>query len=177
MKWLNDDGMRMVLVGFMVSVVAGSQNASATPIADAGLPRYAARDPVQLDGTGSYAPDTFNVLRYAWQQISGPSLVITDADTATPTVSGFVQTDEIQVCEFELVVSDVELRSRPDTVKVIIVPNFGQNLARHLNAPFDPDMPTFIFFGGGDCVTGPAGSPVPTPILRSRTNLIDFHDG
>ncbi len=125
------------------------------PVADAGLPRYAAQDPVVLDGTGSFDPDNSGPLSYTWWQISGPSVVITDANTATPTISGFVQTDEIQECEFELLVSDGELTSPPDTVKVIIVTAFGANTLQQLNPPFDPNKPTIVGFGGGyDCDHG-----------------------
>jgi len=137
------------------------------PVADAGLPRYAAQDPVVLDGTGSYDPDYSGILNYTWRQIAGTSVVIVDANTATPTVggnltvpgrggiprlSGFTQTDKIRECEFELIVSDGELISTPDTVKVIIVPDFGINKLIDVNPPFDPDKPTMIGFAGvGGC--------------------------
>ena len=58
------------------------------PVADAGLPRYAAQDPAVLDGTGSYDPDNSGTLNYTWQQISGPSVFIIDANTATPAIGG-----------------------------------------------------------------------------------------
>ena len=124
------------------------------PIADAGLSRYAAQDPVVLDGTGSYDLDNSGTLIYSWHHISGPTVEISDADTDTPTISGFIQTDEIQECEFELIVSDGELTSLPDTVKVIIVPDFGADTLRLQKPPFDRNKPTFIYFGGGNCVTG-----------------------
>jgi hypothetical protein len=148
------------------------------PIAEAGLPRYAATDPVQLDGTGSYDPDNSGPLTFGWKQITGPSVVLTDANTTTPIVSGFVQTDEIQECEFELVVSNGELMSLPDTVKVIILPDFGQNFVRHVNPPFDPNIPTLIFFGGGDCVAGNIRWQSSQNSIKDRTwNKIEFHDG
>ncbi len=125
-----------------------------TPIADAGLPRYAAQDSVILDGIGSYDPEDFSVLTYSWRQISGSPVVMTDANTPAPTISGFVQTDTIQECEFELVVSNGELTSPPDTVKVIIVPAFGGSTLLLENPPFRPYKPTIIFFGGGDGITG-----------------------
>jgi len=156
-----------------------AQSQDGRPIADAGLSRYAGPDPIVLDGSGSYHPNESGPLSYSWQQISGPTVVISDANTATPTVSGFVQTDAIQECEFGLVVSNGELTSRPDTVKVIIVPDFGQNLMRHRNPPFNPNKPTFIFFGGGDCIVGFAG-PAGTwndSIWNSRANVIDFSWG
>ena len=146
------------------------------PIADAGLSRYAAQDAVVLDGAGSYDPDDSGKLSYTWQQIAGPSVVITYANTATPTISGFTQTDEIQECEFELLVSDGEMTSQPDTVKVIIVPDFGQNFVRHMNPPFNPNLPTFIHFGGGGCV-GPPWRYEPDENLIGLMNIIYFHDG
>jgi hypothetical protein len=182
MKWSNGYRMRLVLVGCAIAALLtqpaiGSDSTAVEPVADAGLPRYAAQDPVVLDGTGSYDPDNSGTLGYTWRQISGPLVEIGEADTASPTISSFVQTDEIQECEFELVVSDGELTSLPDTVKVIIVPDFGQNTMRHANPPFDPNKPAFIYFGPGDCVIGFPGYPIGTPILLSETNAIDFPDG
>jgi len=148
------------------------------PVAEAGLPRYAAQDPVVLDGTSSYDPEHSGPLSFNWQQIAGPSAVITDANKATPTISSFVQTDDIQECEFELVVSNGELTSLPDTVKVIIVPDFGQNFVRHVNPPFDPNIPTLIFFGPGDCVNGNYTWKPSEESVKDRTwNKIEFHDG
>jgi predicted outer membrane repeat protein len=149
------------------------------PIADAGSSRYAAQDTVVLDGTSSYDPGNSGPLSYTWHQISGPAVIISDADTAAPTISGFVQTDAIQTCEFELVVSDGELTSLSDTVKVIIVPDFGTNSMQLVNPPFNPDKPTFIFFGGGNCVIGYTGSPgiLNNYSWNNRANMIDFSNG
>jgi hypothetical protein len=184
MKRSNGYRIRLVLVGCVIAALLtqpaiGSDPERVRPIADAGLPRYAAKDPVVLEGMGSYNPDDSSTLNYTWRQISGPAVVITDANTAGPTVSGFIQTDTIQECEFELVVSDGELTSRPDTVKVIIVPDFGQNLMRHRNPPFNPNKPTFIFFGGGDCIVGSAGlaGTWNDSVWNSKANVIDFSWG
>jgi len=144
-------GLVIMLLSEAVILAAMSEY---DPIADAGLARYAAEAPVVLDGTSSSAPAGYGPLTYEWRQISGPSVVITDSNTATPSISGFVQTNEIQECEFELVVSDGELISLPDMVKVIIVPDFGASTLQQENPPFDPNKPTVIYFGGGDCVNG-----------------------
>jgi len=168
----------ILALGLATEVVNAATNNQA-PIADAGLCRYAAKDPVHLDGTGSYDPDSSGSLSYEWRQIAGPSVVITNANTATPTVSGFGQTDEIQECEFELVVSDGELASLPDTVKIVIVPDFGPNSFLQENPPFDANKPTIIYFGGGDCTNGLAvdgWSPF-TPAWLSRANIIYFPNG
>ncbi len=157
MKWFDGSKIELLVLvfvaGFPVAAVLapaaitfGSEEVR--PIADAGSSRYAAQDPVVLDGTGSYDPDDSGLLSYVWRQIAGPSVAITDADTATPTISGFIQTDAIQECEFELVVSDGELTSLPDTVKVVIVPDFGTSNLIQTNPPFDPGKPTIIGFGG-----------------------------
>ncbi|HSW02604.1 MAG TPA: hypothetical protein VLI39_20745 [Sedimentisphaerales bacterium] len=128
--------------------------ANLAPVADAGSSRYAGTAAVRLDGTKSYDPDGSTVLTYAWTQVSGPSVIITKADTATPTIGGFAQTDQIQECEFELVVSDGEVSSPPSTVEIFIVPEFGATTLRQENPPFDLNKPTVIYFGGGNCYSG-----------------------
>jgi hypothetical protein len=159
----------------MIVEVASAATTNQAPIADAGLSRYAAQDPVILDGTSSYDPDNSGTLSYTWRQIDGPPVVITDANTAAPTVSSFVQTEDIQKCEFELVVSDGELVSLPDTVEVIIVPDFGASTLRQENPPFDPDKPTIIYFDGGDCVKG--GGRWQVPSWLAKVNLISSPGG
>jgi len=200
MTWSSDYRLRLVLVGFVITALltqpgTGSASEAVPPVADAGLSRYAGPDPIVLDGTGSYDPDNSDTLSYTWRQLSGPSILIIDANTVTPTIAGsmvpgsgrdptpkpgsFLQTDEVQECEFELVVSDGELTSLPDTVKVIIVPDFGANRMRHVNPPFNPNKPTFIYFGGGDCIVGYAGISCTweDPEWNSRANVIDFTSG
>jgi hypothetical protein len=155
MKKMFFQNLTLALIITIVSsaaICSGSEGV--LPIADAGSSRYAAMEPVVLYGTGSYDPENFNVLTYLWRQISGPSVVITDANTPVPTISSFIQTDEIQECEFELIVSDGELMSLPDTVKVIIVPDFGVSTLLLENESFQPYKPTIIYFGGGDGITG-----------------------
>lgn len=166
------------------------------PVADAGSLRYAANEPVVLDGTRSYDPDNSGPLGYTWRQIAGPQAIIIDVDTATPTIAesmkvgagrdrtprpvGFTQTDEIQECEFELIVSDGEFTSMPDTVKIIIVPDFGKDTLYLENPPFDPDKPTLIYFGGGNCVSGlpvDCVSPFTPGDWLSAVNIINFPDG
>ena len=178
----------LLLVLWPVNGLAQNQR----PVADADLSRYAAADPVQLDGTGSYDPDGSGIVTYEWRQISGPSVTIADANTATPTIWGpiqtdargnmipgpFVQTDAIQECEFELVVSDGEMTSLADTVKVVIVPTFGASTMRLENASFDPSKLTLIYFGGGiSCDLGYSGQYVNYQDWISKANVIDFPYG
>jgi hypothetical protein len=177
-----------LLVAGLASAVYAADSEAVAPIAYAGLSRYAAQDPIALDGTGSYDPDNSGSLTYEWRQIDGPDVIIVDANTATPTIGGamqpstgrdltpkivgFTQTDEIQVCEFELVVSDGELKSIPDTVIVIIVPDFGANTLQQENPPFDRDKPTLIYFGGGNCITG--NGSWSSSAWAGKANVISF---
>jgi hypothetical protein len=96
-------------------------------------------------------------------------------DRALTTIDGFTQTGAIQECEFELVVSDGELTSLPDTVKIIIVPDFGTNTLTQEHHPFDRNKPTIIYFGGGDCVTG-SGS-WGSAAWSEKANIISFPNG
>ncbi|MHC4702805.1 MAG: right-handed parallel beta-helix repeat-containing protein, partial [Planctomycetota bacterium] len=82
----------------------------------------------------------------------------------------------IQRCVFELIVSDGDLLSRPDAVEIIIVPSFSSTTLVLENPPFDPDKPTFIFFGGGNGGSGLYAGPP----WEERANMISFstrHNG
>ena len=162
------------LFALFVLSPAKSMAQNIAPIADAGSSRYAAQDPVILDGTGSFDPDDSGHLSCVWRQIAGPSVVINDADTSTPTISGFIQTEAIQECEFELLGSDGELTSLPDTVKVIIVPDFGDDTLLQRNPPFDCNKPTLIYFGGGGCSSG--GGYWGSTAWFEKANIINFPD-
>jgi hypothetical protein len=125
------------------------------PVADAGLPLYTDGHVVALDGTKSYDPDNSGALQYHWQQISGPQAEISDPNIASPTVSGFNQTDSLQMCEFQLAVNDGQNEGLSDTAKVWIVPaTVGTIVQLENNSPFDPNKPTVVYFGGGDCING-----------------------
>jgi len=166
----------LIIVLFVLNIVK-AQPQNSMPIAHTGSSRYAAQSPVFLDGTGSYDPDRSGPLSYTWRQISGPTVAITDANTATPTISGFVQTSAIQECNFELVVSDGELTSLPDIVKVVIVPVFGKNTLRLANDSFDPSKPTIVWFQGGDCIIGSPYQVAWDSDWLSLMNTIDFPRG
>lgn len=154
----------------IVGIVIGNNNA---PVADAGLSRYAAQTPVVLDGTGSFDSDGYGELTYQWQQTSGALLTIVDANTATPTISGFTQTSSMQACEFELIVNDGALSSPPNTVDVIIVPSFSANTMNLENYAFVADKPTMVFFGGGNCSSGGATATGMSD-WKDNANVINF---
>lgn len=163
-----------LLITIAVVALCHAPGARATPpsvpIADAGPSRYAGRDPIRLDGTGSFDPDGDPIVEYRWIQISGPEIDIDDDDTATPTVSGFALNLFIQTVAIELVVSDGTHFSTADTVEVVIVPRMAHRTMSLLDAPFRPHLPTLITFGGGDCVDGTEMRP--PWAWRERFNII-----
>ena len=186
----------ILLIVVVPSVGISQSSEGGAPIADAGFSRYVAQDPVFLDGTGSYDPDNSDSLSYAWQQIAGPPVVILDANTATPAIGGavqpgtgrfktpelvgFDQTDVVQVCVFELMVTDSQGDSGVDTVEIVIVPDFGLSTLNLENGSFDPNKPTSVsFFGGINCSTSmplPAGQVAEVPDWL-HANVIDFFSG
>ncbi|MCP5106992.1 MAG: hypothetical protein GY950_26645 [bacterium] len=151
--------LRFILFGLalfgLLCLNMNGNAANQVPVPDAGQSRYVAWDAVTLDGSDSYDPDGNTVLFYRWRQISGPTVTINGPHTAAPEISGFVPTGEIQTCEFVLVVSDGVTTSPPDTVQIIIVPDFSGRIELILkNPPFRPDLPTIVGFNGGDCSGG-----------------------
>jgi len=166
----------LVLLVFVVPALHGNER----PVAEAGNSRYAGRDPVQLNGTGSYDPDNSGPLTYQWRQLSGPQAELAEPTSATPAVSGFAQTSAIQELEFGLTVSDGVLTSETDTVQITIVPNFGNTSLDLVNELFDPEKPTLIYFGGGNCTNGTvqyAACPFTSPEWLSHGNIVCFPSG
>ncbi len=176
--WCKKCGLSAMLIVFSATTAASSTFAQAgRPVANAGLPRYAGSEPVVLDGSGSYRTNGVGKLNYRWRQIAGPTVDVRAADTATPTVGGFAQTDGEQVCTFELVVNDGKSDSEPDTVDVIVVPTFNDSVMRYESGAFDAGKPTIIYFGGGNCVTSHNGTEAWNggKAWHERANVISFH--
>jgi len=148
--------------------------ANQPPVANAGPDRYMEDVPITLDGTRSHDPDAGDQLLYEWTQTSGPTATITGADTATPTIQ-VAQTSAIQTVVMQLVVHDGQpAYSPPDTVTVKIVPIIPASTRIFLeNPPFNPNKATFVFFSGGNCITG-GGGWYGGPEWESRANIISF---
>jgi hypothetical protein len=88
------------------------------PNADAGADQVVSSAATfQLDATGSSDPDG-DPLTYAWTQIGGPEAVLTNEDTAQPTVQAPQGPAQLT---FQVTVSDDEGRSDTDTVSVTVV--------------------------------------------------------
>ncbi len=142
------------------------------PVAEAGLPLYTAGEDITLNGSDSRDPDSSGPLHYHWRQLSGPAVQIADAGAAAPVVSGFAQSNVLQTCTFELTVDDGQYTGLPDTVKVWIVPTTPRNALSFEGTRFDANLPTIVYFGGGDCITGSGGWSTPT--WSQRANVLSF---
>ncbi|MCF7972942.1 MAG: LamG domain-containing protein [Phycisphaerae bacterium] len=164
----------ILCVSIVLLMVSSGYCDDVNPLADAGLSRYAGSEPIQLDGTRSIAPQDFGPLTYAWQQVAGPPVILWHADSPTPTVGGFVQTDAVQRCDFELTVTDRNGRTAQDTVEVVIVPEFGPSTLALANNVFDPNKPLFIFFTGGSTCADGGGELLDDPGFLALTNHIGF---
>ncbi len=127
------------------------------PLAEAGLPAYTGGENVRLNGGDSRDPSGSAVLHYHWQQVSGPAVQISDANVAAPTISGFVRTDTLQACVFQLTVDDGSSCGLPDSVNVWIVPNTPSITVNLDSTTFDANKPTVIYFDGGDCTKSNGG--------------------
>jgi hypothetical protein len=87
------------------------------PTAYAGLDRdVQIGQRVNLDGSGSTDPDG-DELNFAWQQVSGPEVLLQDVQTAYPWFDTAVE----GTVEFELTVSDGFVSSAPDRMAVRIL--------------------------------------------------------
>jgi hypothetical protein len=154
-------------------VCGGGALGNQPPVADAGPSRYAGDDPITLDGTGSYDPDPGTILSYAWSQLSGPTVVLSDTDTATPSLDP-TPTGAIQTVIIELTVEDDHEATDTALVTVTITPQITVTSALVLeNPPFDPGKATFVYFSGGNCVVG--GAPWNGDALwTAAANIISF---
>lgn len=102
------------------------QNSNATdssndePISDAGNDFEVFQgEHVELDGSDSYDPDG-DEITYAWSQVSGPQITLTNSDSAKPTFTS-PNGDSDVTLEFELIVSDGTATSQPSAVTVLVV--------------------------------------------------------
>lgn len=103
---------------FTISIAANN-----TPVADAGQDAtVAGGGAVTLDGSGSSDADN-DPITYAWTQVSGPSVTLSDPTAASPSFTAPLKTSAAQNLVFELVVSDTVASSTPDQVTITIDAN------------------------------------------------------
>ncbi len=91
------------------------------PVADAGADQTVTEDDtVTLDGSGSYDPENYTIT-YLWSQTAGDAANLSDPHAMNPT---FAPPDVAAptVLTFQLVVSDWQLDSAPDSVDITVNP-------------------------------------------------------
>ncbi|MDP3980306.1 MAG: DUF6067 family protein, partial [Chlamydiota bacterium] len=101
-------------------------NSNQAPIANAGIDKTANElSTVTLNGNASYDPED-GLLTYVWSQVSGPSVTITNPNSAT---ASFIAPEVLQdqALVFQLQVEDEEGLTNTDTVQIAIL-NIGSNL-------------------------------------------------
>ena len=106
------------------------------PEADAGSDQSVGSEAeVTLDGTASSDPDE-DELSFAWTQLDGPTVELDDASSAAPMfVAPALEAGEEIVLTFELVVSDGELDSEPDTTEVRVTNDENRPPVALIEAP------------------------------------------
>ncbi len=164
-----------VILLIAVSLPWWCAGANQPPIAEAGPDRYIGASPLTLDGSRSRDPDPGDaVVSWTWSQVSGPALSVSGADTANPTITATPLSNVVANAVLQVVVSDGELESPPDTVQITIVAAVQTSMKLTMeNPPFDPQKPTAVFFTGGNCATGGGAWNVGQE-WESRANIISF---
>ncbi len=99
--------------------------ANQPPIVNAGVDQtVTAGAQVTLNGAGSSDPNG-DSLSYQWQQVSGPSVTLTNANSANPSFAAPTNLAQDVTLSFQLVVSDGQFSSLPDAVSVDSAGSFG----------------------------------------------------
>lgn len=102
------------------TVVVRVENVNHAPLAEAGDNQTASEGSgVTLDATQSQDPDG-DALTYSWEQLSGPSVEVSDPSSATPTFTAPLVSLGGATLVFRLIVNDGALSSDPDTVTITI---------------------------------------------------------
>jgi fibro-slime domain-containing protein len=97
-----------------VSIIAAAEVINQAPIANAGADQQTlVGTPINLDGTGSSDPDG-DALSYQWTLLSPASVAFTETTSANPSFTPPAEGNYV----FQLVVSDGQLSSAPDTVTI-----------------------------------------------------------
>jgi len=100
----------------------GAQDPVEGPIADAGEDQTVdAGSIVILDGSGSYHTDG-EITEYYWEQVSGPSVLLSDEESAIPT---FTAPNETTTLSFDLSVYDAAGEESTDTVIITVIASAG----------------------------------------------------
>jgi hypothetical protein len=105
----------------LANVIVEVSSENTAPVADAGADQFVESDAtVELDGSGSSDEDG-DILTYAWTQIEGPLVDLSDSNSATPQFEA-PSVEGITTLSFSLTVSDAQL-STTDVTNVTVLPS------------------------------------------------------
>jgi hypothetical protein len=122
----------------------GACRANQPPVSDAGVDQDAGEGAtITLDGRASSDPDG-DPLTFAWSQVSGPAVVLSDPASDTPTFAAPAVTSD-QPLVFRLTVSDPWEAGAPDETTV--------SVANSVNEPPQADAGTDLTANEGDLVS------------------------
>lgn len=108
------------------------------PTADAGDDfTTSGRKPVRLDGTRSSDPEGAE-LRYTWEQVSGPTTSLRDANTPRPRFNAPASDDD-RTLVFRLTVSDGE-HTATDDISIVVTPPIARVSLRWFDASQNTNM-------------------------------------
>lgn len=124
------------------------------PVANAGSDQSAESETqISLSGTTSTDPDG-SIKSYAWSQVSGDSITLTDADKATATFTA-PSVNEAKTYEFELTVTDNNDVAAKDKILVTITPKDAPLVDIYFPTPVGVYKETTISaFGSAEAVVG-----------------------
>ncbi|RDV38089.1 hypothetical protein DV096_09755 [Bradymonadaceae bacterium TMQ3] len=156
------------------------------PEADAGSDQMVGSEAaVTLDGTASSDPDE-DELSFAWTQIEGPTVELDDASSAAPMfVAPVLEAGEELVLIFELVVSDGEFDSEPDTTEVRVTNDENRPPVALIEGPGEANAGATILLDGvgssdpdGDAIASYQwslvdGQPFPTISQTDRESAVN----
>jgi hypothetical protein len=115
-----DSELELVAQRTYSDFIAGTTQPNQAPTANAGANQsVAAGVNVVLDGSASSDPEDGNVTQYGWEQISGPSVTLLNANTATPSFTAPSSLTQ-QTLRFRLTTLDSEGLNATDTVDVVV---------------------------------------------------------
>jgi LmbE family N-acetylglucosaminyl deacetylase len=110
-----------------IQVYGSKSTGDHPPVANAGPDQTVSEGAqVTLNGTGSSDPDG-DAVTYQWQQLSGGTVQLNNPQSATPSFTAPTGLTQDAVLTFQLVVSDGQLNSGPDTVSVTVKAPQGYN--------------------------------------------------
>jgi hypothetical protein len=141
--------------------------ASLPPVANSGLDRIYSlinTQAIYLDGSASFDPDG-STLTYAWTQVAGPSVTLSNSSSASPSFVLGGSTSPVTL-RFRLVVNDGASNSAPDEVSVVVQAAATQELPRpttHLNGDGSATSELLWPGNGGDRV-----------IVQASSNLLQW---